>query len=189
MRAPGGATGVYALECAMDELAVEAQLDPVELRLRNYAERDQNDGQAILAARSCASATAQGAEKFGWAQRNPEPRSMRDGSELVGWGMATGIWEAHADEDRGAHRADRRRPAEVSSATADIGTGTYTIMTQIAADMLGLPLENVTFKLGDSSPAAIAGRGRLVDGGLGRGRDRRPRPRRCARSCCGWRRR
>ena len=93
MRAPGAATGVYALECAMDELAVALKLDPLELRLRCYSDRDQNEDLPYTSKelREC---YRQGAEAFGWDKRNPEPRSMRDGSELVGWGMATGVWEA-----------------------------------------------------------------------------------------------
>ena len=109
MRAPGAATGVYALECAMDELAVALKIDPVELRLRNYSDRDQNEDKPYTSKqlREC---YRQGAEAFGWARRNPEPRSMRDGSELVGWGMATGVWEALQMQSRAAHRADRQRP-------------------------------------------------------------------------------
>src|SRR5262249_10213705 len=93
MRAPSAATGVYALESAMDELAVALKLDPLELRLRCYSDRDQNTGQpySSKALREC---YRQGAEAFGWSKRNPGPRSMRDGKELVGWGMATGVWEA-----------------------------------------------------------------------------------------------
>src|SRR5213078_1572429 len=86
----------------------------------------------------------QGAEAFGWSKRNPQPRSMRDGSELVGWGMATGVWEALQMPTANGH-------AEVSCAASDIGTGTYTIMAQVAADMLGLPIENISVKLGDST--------------------------------------
>src|SRR5690606_25609533 len=89
MRAPGAATGVYGLECAMDELAVALKMDPLDLRLRCYSDRDQNEDlpYASKALRDC---YRQGAEAFGWARRSPEPRSMREGSELVGWGMATG---------------------------------------------------------------------------------------------------
>ena len=89
MRAPGATTGVYGLECAMDELAVALKLDPLELRLRCYSDRDQNEDKPYTSKklREC---YRQGAEAFGWDKRNPEPRSMRDGSELVGWGMATG---------------------------------------------------------------------------------------------------
>ena len=108
MRAPGAATGVYALESAMDELAIALKLDPVELRLRCYSDKDQNTGLSYTSKqlREC---YRQGAEAFGWDKRNPEPRSMRDGSELVGWGMATGVWEVLADADRRPHRTDRER--------------------------------------------------------------------------------
>ena len=93
----------------------------------------------------------QGAEAFGWDKRNPEPRSMRDGSELVGWGMATGVWEALQMPMAARIVLTANGHAEVSCATSDIGTGTYTIMAQVAADMLGLPIDNITVKLGDST--------------------------------------
>jgi xanthine dehydrogenase YagR molybdenum-binding subunit len=150
MRAPGGATGVYALECAMDELAVALKLDPLDLRFRTYSDRDQNEGVPFSskALRSC---YRQGAEAFGWSKRNSQPRAMRDGSELVGWGMATGIWEAMQQKTSARIVLTANGHVEVSCGTSDIGTGTYTIMTQLAADLLGLPLENVTAKLGDST--------------------------------------
>ena len=93
----------------------------------------------------------QGADAFGWSKRNAEPRSMRDGSELVGWGMATGIWEALQMECATRIVLTANGHAEVVCAFSDIGTGTYTIMAQVAADMLGLPLDNVTVRLGDST--------------------------------------
>src|SRR5262249_42609980 len=93
----------------------------------------------------------QGAEAFGWSKRKPEPRSMRDGKELVGWGMATGVWEALQVPITVRIVLSANGHAEVSCATSDIGTGTSTIMTQVAADMLGLPLDNITLKLGDST--------------------------------------
>ena len=93
----------------------------------------------------------QGAEAFGWSERKPRPRSMRDGTELVGWGMATGVWEALQVPIAVRIVLTANGHAEVSCATSDIGTGTYTIMAQVAADMLGLPIENITIKLGDSS--------------------------------------
>ena len=93
----------------------------------------------------------EGAEAFGWNTRNPEPRSMRDGNELIGWGMATGIWEALQMPIAVRIVLSANGHAEVSCATSDIGTGTYTIMAQVAADMLGLPIENITIKLGDST--------------------------------------
>lgn len=150
MRAPGATWGVYALECAMDELAVELGIDPVELRLRSYAERDQNEDKPF-SSKELRACYRVGAEKFGWARRRPEPRSMREGDTLVGWGMAGGVWDAtqRPASAKALLTADGR--LTVSSATADIGTGTYTIMTQIAAELLGLPIESVTFKLGDSS--------------------------------------
>ncbi len=150
MRAPGAASGVYALECAMDELAVALKLDPLELRLRNYSDRDQKENLPYTskALRQC---YAQGAEAFGWQQRNPQPRSMRDGKELVGWGMASGVWEALQMKAAARITLTANGYAEVACATSDIGTGTYTIMAQVAADMLGLPIENVSIKLGDST--------------------------------------
>ncbi|MFO1124396.1 MAG: xanthine dehydrogenase family protein molybdopterin-binding subunit [Methylocystis sp.] len=150
MRAPSAPTALFALESAMDELAVALELDPLELRLRCYSDRDQNNDRPFSskALREC---YRQGAKAFGWDRRNPAPRSMRDDGELVGWGMATGIWEAlqmpiTVRIDLGANSH-----AEISCATSDIGTGTYTIMAQVAADALGLPLENISVKLGDST--------------------------------------
>ncbi len=150
MRCPSAATGVYALESAMDELAVALKLDPLELRLRCYSDRDQHEDRRFSskALREC---YRQGAEAFGWDKRNPEPRSMRDAGELVGWGMATGIWEALQWSITVRIVLSANGHAEVACATSDIGTGTYTIMAQVAADMLGLPLENISIKLGDSS--------------------------------------
>jgi xanthine dehydrogenase YagR molybdenum-binding subunit len=149
MRAPGAALGVTAIETAMDELAYAAGIDPIELRLRNYAETDEADKKSFTSKelRACYQI---GAERFGWAKRNPEPRSMRDGRELVGWGMATGVWEAIMQKTAARAVLTLDGKLEVASATTDIGTGTYTILTQIAADTLGLPMEAVTTKIGDS---------------------------------------
>ncbi len=150
MRAPGAVWGVYALECAMDELAFNAGIDPIQLRLKNYSEKDQmvNKPFSSKELRAC---YRLGAERFGWSRRNPEPRSMQEGDTLIGWGMASGIWDAFhvMAEAKAVLNADGK--LMVSSATSDIGTGTYTIMTQIAAETLGLPIEAVTFRLGDSS--------------------------------------
>jgi len=150
MRAPGAATGVYALECAMDELAVALKIDPLELRLRNYSDRQQ-DENVPYTSKELRECYRQGAEAFGWAGRNAEPRSMRDGSDLVGWGMASGIWEALQMKTSARIVLTANGHAEVACATSDIGTGTYTIMAQVAADMLGLPIGNVSIKLGDST--------------------------------------
>jgi xanthine dehydrogenase YagR molybdenum-binding subunit len=150
MRAPGAMWGVYAIECAMDELAVQLGIDPVELRLKNYTERDLGEDRPF-SSKELRACYRQAAERFGWARRNPQPRSMREGDTLIGWGMAGGIWEAMQAEARASAVLTADGKLTVGSATADIGTGTYTIMTQIAAELLGLPLENVTFQLGDSS--------------------------------------
>jgi xanthine dehydrogenase YagR molybdenum-binding subunit len=150
MRCPSAATGVYALESAMDELAVALKLDPLELRLRCYSDRDQH-GDRPFSSKALRECYRQGAEAFGWDKRNPEPRSMRDAGDLVGWGMATGVWEALQWSITVRTVLSANGHAEVACATSDIGTGTYTIMAQVAADMLGLPLENISIKLGDSS--------------------------------------
>ena len=150
MRAPGATTGLWALESAMDELSSKLKIDPLELRLKNYAERDQNEDKPF-SSKELRECYRQGAAAFGWAKRHPQPRSMKEGDQLIGWGMATGVWEALylPTSAKAVLTADGR--LEVSSATSDIGTGTYTIMTQIAAETLGLPIDHVTFKLGDSS--------------------------------------
>jgi xanthine dehydrogenase YagR molybdenum-binding subunit len=150
MRGPSATTGVYALESAMDELAVALKLDPLEFRLRCYSDRDQNTGLPY-SSKNLRECYRQGAEAFGWDKRSPEPRSMCDGSELVGWGMATGIWEALQVPITVRIVLTANGHAQVSCATSDIGTGTYTIITQVAADMLGLPLESIDIKLGDST--------------------------------------
>jgi xanthine dehydrogenase YagR molybdenum-binding subunit len=149
MRAPGAVSGMFALECAMDELAYALKIDPLELRLLNYAEVDPESGRPFSskALREC---YRLGAEKFGWKDRKREPRSMRDGQWLVGWGMATGVWGAfqRPASARITLRADGT--AHVTSATSDIGPGTYTVMTIIAAEYLGLRPEQVKFELGDT---------------------------------------
>jgi xanthine dehydrogenase YagR molybdenum-binding subunit len=149
MRAPGAVSGMFALECAMDELAYALKIDPLELRLINYAEVDPESGRPFSskALREC---YRLGAEKFGWKNRKMEPRSMRDGRLLVGWGTATGVWGAfqRPASARITYRIDGT--AHVTSATSDIGPGTYTVMTMIAAEYLGLPIERVKFELGDT---------------------------------------
>jgi xanthine dehydrogenase YagR molybdenum-binding subunit len=167
MRAPGATWGVYALECAMDELAVELRIDPLELRLKNYAETDQNE-ELPFSSKELRACYRQAAERFGWSRRNPEPRSMRDGHALIGWGMATGVWEAMQVPATARAVLTADGTLTVSSATADIGTGTGTIMTQIAAEALGLPISNVKFVLGDSTlPTAPIEGGSWTAGSVG----------------------
>ncbi|MCQ4289171.1 xanthine dehydrogenase family protein molybdopterin-binding subunit [Pseudomonas stutzeri] len=150
MRAPGAAIGVYALECAMDELAYAAMVDPLTLRLTNYTERNGNEDKPY-SSKELRQCYEQGAERFGWSRRSMEPRSMRDGNQLIGWGLATGVWEAMQMPASAKACIEPDGRLVVSSATADIGTGTYTVMTQIAAAAMGLPMERVEFRLGDSN--------------------------------------
>jgi xanthine dehydrogenase YagR molybdenum-binding subunit len=150
MRGPGGAEGMYAIECAMDELAYAANIDPLELRLINYSDQDQIEDKHY-SSKELRECYRQGAERFGWSRRNPQPRATRDGNELVGWGMASGIWEAMQFPAKARAVLTANGSVEIASATADIGPGTYTMMAQLAAEMLGVPLGHVTVKLGDSA--------------------------------------
>lgn len=157
-RAPGEATGSFALESAMDELAYELKIDPIELRNRNHADRDESHNHP-WSSKSLREAYRLGAERFGWARRNPAPRSMRDGRYLIGYGVASATYPANyrPASARAIFSADGR--ALVQCGTHDLGTGAYTVMTQIAAETLGLPVERVRFELGDTRfpPAPGAG--------------------------------
>ena len=150
MRAPGAAHGVHALEVAMDALSYELRMDPLALRLKNYADLDPTSGlpYSTKELRAC---YEQGAARFGWERRAQAPRSMRDGHELIGWGMATGTWDALQMFARASAVLHADGSLVVSSAASDIGTGTYTAMCIIAAEAMGMPLEQVKFQLGDSS--------------------------------------
>jgi xanthine dehydrogenase YagR molybdenum-binding subunit len=150
-RAPGESSGTFAIESAMDELAYAVGIDPLELRLRNYAERDEQENKPF-SSKSLRECYARAAAKFGWNKRAPKPRAMRDGHELVGYGMATATYPAN---QWAAGARATYKPADgtyvVQAGTQDLGTGTYTVMTQIAADALGVPVERVRFELGDTS--------------------------------------
>ncbi len=150
MRGPGWATGLIGQEMAMDELAHALKLDPVELRLRNYAERDPRKDLpwSSKALRAC---YHEGAARFGWDARAPEPGAMRHGRELVGFGMATAIYPAERYPTSASVTLLADGCAEVRCATTDMGPGTYTSVTQVAADALGLPPARVRFELGDSA--------------------------------------
>ncbi len=150
MRAPGESTGTFALESAMDELAYELKLDPIELRLRNYAERDEGEDKP-WSSKSLRECYRQAAAKFGWGRRQFDPRSMRDGHFLVGYGMASATYPARQSGSSAIAKLRRDGSVVVQAGTQDIGTGTYTIMAQIAADALGLSTERVTFELGDTA--------------------------------------
>jgi len=149
MRAPGEAPGTFALESALDEVAAALQIDPVELRVRNHADVDPDSGLP-WSSKHLLECYSEGARRFGWAERTPAPRSMRDGNELIGYGMATATYPALAS---GAEvrvvTLDGGR-VRVECATHDLGTGMYTIATQVAAEVLGLPLDRVEVLIGDS---------------------------------------
>ena len=149
MRAPGGSTGMHAIEITMDELAYKLNMDPLELRLINYSEIDKSTDKEY-SSKQLRECYLQGAEKFGWKNRNPQPRSMKRGNKLIGLGMATGIWEANRILARAQAIMKSDGKVEIKSAVTDIGTGTLTVMTQIASDELGLPIEDITFSYADS---------------------------------------
>src|SRR5260370_608536 len=158
MRAPGETPGLFALECALDELAWELKMDPVELRLRNYAETDA-EKTLPYSSKHLRECYQTGMERFGWKKREGPPGGHRDGRYLIGWGMATATYPGYRSP--GAARV-RILPDETiigSTATQDIGTGTYTTRAQMAADELGGPPKRSCVELGDSSlpPAPVSG--------------------------------
>ena len=149
MRAPGESSGMFALESAMDELAYALKMDPLALRLKNYADTDEHEKlpYASKALREC---YKQAAERFGWDRRNSQPGSMRDGHVLIGWGMATSTYPTNRSAAQAIIRLNRDGTAIVRSGTQDLGTGTYTIMAQVAADALQVDIRHVSAQLGDS---------------------------------------
>lgn len=149
MRAPGNVTGAFALESALDELSYALKIDPLELRLINYAETDPDNGKPY-SSKELKECYRAGAEKFGWKARKAEPRSMRDGKWLVGWGMATGTWGAGMSPATVRVTLKTDGTALVECGVTDIGPGTYTTISIIAAKVLGLPIEKVKFVLGRS---------------------------------------
>jgi xanthine dehydrogenase YagR molybdenum-binding subunit len=149
MRAPGESSGSFALESAMDELAHELKMDPLELRLRNYAEVDPSNGRPF-SSKSLRTCYQMAADRFGWRRRNPSPRAVRRDGWLVGMGMATASYPANFNTAAAVARLLPDGSAVVQSGTVDIGTGTYTVMAQVAADALGVSPERVKFDLGDT---------------------------------------
>ncbi|HEX5236055.1 MAG TPA: xanthine dehydrogenase family protein molybdopterin-binding subunit [Silvibacterium sp.] len=150
MRGPGTTPGMFALDSAMDELAVKLNMDPLEFRLRNYSEKDESSDKPYSSKhlRECYQT---GAERFGWSKRNPAVGSMRDGKEILGWGMGTATWGAYRGGAQARVRLTADGRARVSSGCQDPGTGTYTIVAQIVSDKTGIPLERIEAVLGDSS--------------------------------------
>ncbi|MBT1686294.1 xanthine dehydrogenase family protein molybdopterin-binding subunit [Dawidia soli] len=149
MRAPGGSTGMHAIECTLDELAYALNTDPLELRLKNYSDLDPSKGKPFTS-KELKQCYLKAAEQFGWEKRNPIPGSMTRGNKLIGYGMATGIWDAYQFPARVEAILTAEGKLILNNAVTDIGTGTMTVMTQIAADALGVSLADVTFQYGDS---------------------------------------
>jgi xanthine dehydrogenase YagR molybdenum-binding subunit len=150
MRGPGEATGTFALECAMDELAYKLHIDPVELRLRNYAETDPERNRPY-SSKYLKEAYQLGADKIGWKNRNPKPAMTKEGDWLVGYGMGTGVFNAGRGNAKALARIYPDGSLLVQSAVSDSGPGTATAMTIIAAGIMKLPTNKVSFELGDSS--------------------------------------
>jgi len=149
MRAPGESVGTYALEVAMDELAEKLKIDPLQLRLINYAEQEEQKKKEF-SSKNLKDCYTRGAEAIGWSKRPAQPGVTKEGNYLVGYGMATATYPANRSASSAKATLFADGHAEILCGTQDIGTGTYTIAAQIAADALGLPVEKITVKLGDS---------------------------------------
>ncbi len=158
MRAPGESSGSFGIETAMDELAYLSKVDPLELRLRNYAETDESIGKDF-SSKNLKECYRQGAEKFGWSSRKPEPRSMRKGDLLVGYGMATATYPASVQPASARATMNADGSVLFQCGTQDLGTGTYTILTQIGADGVGVPVNKVRVQIGDSTLPPAPGSG------------------------------
>ena len=158
MRGPGAVPGMFATESAMDELAIKLGMDPIELRLINEPQIDEGLG-VPFSSRHLKECLTLGAEKFGWSKRDPKVGSMQRDGKTLGWGMAACSWIAARFDCAASIELRDDGTARVASASQDIGTGTYTIMAQVVADALGIPIERVAVDIGDSSlpPGALSG--------------------------------
>jgi len=159
MRAPGEAPGMMALEVAMDEMAEKLKLDPIEFRIRNDTEVDPENPTRPFSQRNFVECLRTGAERFGWSQRDPSPGAVRDGRWLVGVGVAAAFRNNLLTKSAARVRLDEHGIVTVETDMTDIGTGTYTIIAQTAAEMMGLPLDKVVVRLGDSTFPVSAGSG------------------------------
>ncbi|WP_225782203.1 aldehyde oxidoreductase molybdenum-binding subunit PaoC [Xenophilus sp. Marseille-Q4582] len=159
MRAPGEAPGMMALEIAMDELAERLGMDPVALRLANDTEVDPEHPERRFTQRRLANCLREGAQRFGWAQRPAQPGLRREGRWAIGWGMAAAFRNHLLMKSAARVRLDAQGRLTVETDMTDIGTGSYTIVAQTAADLLGLPLSQVDVRLGDSDWPVSAGSG------------------------------
>jgi xanthine dehydrogenase YagR molybdenum-binding subunit len=167
MRGPGAVPGLYALESGMNELAVALNMDPVQLRLLNQPDHDESTDQPF-SSRHLIECLTTGAERFGWAKRDPAPGSMRNGhGQVIGWGMAACSWMAKAIPAEVSVQLNADGSARVSSGTQDIGTGTYTVVAQMVAQLTGLALQHIDVAIGDSNlpPGPMSG-GSMATGSL-----------------------
>ncbi len=158
MRAPGECPGMFALESAMDELAIACGLDPIELRIRNEPEIDPETGHPF-SSRGLVACLREGVQRFGWQSRDPRPGRRSDGRWLIGTGVASSTYPTRRRPSTAIVRADREGHYSVLIDASDLGTGAWTVLTQIAADALDVPLERVHLEIGDTllPPAQIAG--------------------------------
>lgn len=158
MRAPGETPGTFALESAMDELAYQLKVDPVEFRITNHTTKDPMKGHDF-SSEFLVDCYRIGAERFGWSSRSMEPRQKRNGKYLVGYGMATATYPGGRSAASVKVLMNAKGDVTLMTASIDIGTGTYTVLAQTAADALGIPVERIDVKIGDSSlpPAPLAG--------------------------------
>jgi xanthine dehydrogenase YagR molybdenum-binding subunit len=165
MRAPGESTGSFALESAIDEMAYELKMDPIEFRLKNISMKDPSNNKPF-SSRATEAALKKGAEMFGWNRRKQEPRQNRNGDYLIGYGVSAGSYPARQSGTSAQVKLTRSRDNDVTAsielAASDLGTGTYTIVAQTAAETLGLPINKVGVKIGDSTLPRAAGSGGSV---------------------------
>ena len=150
MRGPGEATGAFALESAIDEMAYKVNMDPLDFRVKNFTATDPEKNKPF-SSNNLKEAYQLGSEKIGWNKRNREPRSMKDGEWLIGYGMSTGVFGAHRGESTCRAQLNADGTLIIQSATSDIGPGTSTAMVQIAHEVTGLPINKIRFELGDAS--------------------------------------
>ena len=148
-RAPGEAVGTFAFEVAMDELAEQLNIDPIQLRLLNYAEKSPEDGH-IFSSKNLRECYEKGAKTIGWTNRKNKSGETKEGNYLVGYGMATATYPANRSKATVRLKLYQDGHAVAACCTQDIGTGTYTVMAQVMAEALGLPIDKVEFKLGDT---------------------------------------
>lgn len=150
MRGPGETTGAFALECAMDELAYALDIDPLELRLKNYAETDP-ESKKPYSSKFLKEAYQLGSEKINWNGRNRKIRSMQEGDWLIGYGMGMGIFNASRNDAKVGAKFLPDGTLILQSGVTDMGPGTATAMTKLASDVFGIPVSKIKFELGDSN--------------------------------------